>query len=183
MVLGSLGLARILLRGIIHVGDTKTAEQRVVVERHLCVERKHAVVLGHDQRIDLEHDGIKVAKRPIGVHDRRDRPLHQPDVEAELKGKLAGLERLEAHRGLDDHLQDGFRLGFGDLLDLHAAAPRGNHTDALSLAIEHVAEIELPVEGLRHLDIDALHRLAIWPGLDGDKALAEELLAAWRTSL
>jgi len=53
MVLGSLGLARILLRGVMHVGDAGTAEQRVVVERHLCVERKHAVVLDHDQRIDL----------------------------------------------------------------------------------------------------------------------------------
>ena len=55
IVLGGLRLARILLRGIMHVGDAVPAEQRVVVERHLGVERKHAVVLGHDQRIDLEH--------------------------------------------------------------------------------------------------------------------------------
>ena len=67
IVLGGLRLARILLRGIVHVGDVVAAEQRVVVERHLGVEREHAVVLGDDQRIDLEHG--RVADR--GTRDRR----------------------------------------------------------------------------------------------------------------
>ena len=48
IVLSGLRLARILLRRIVHVGDVATAEQRVVVERHLGVEREHPVVLGDD---------------------------------------------------------------------------------------------------------------------------------------
>ena len=55
---------------------------------------------------------------------------------------------------------------FGDLLDLHAAALRGDDPDALRFAVEHVAEIDLALERLGDLDIDALHRLAFGPGLD-----------------
>ena len=103
------------------------------------------------------------------------RALHLLDVEAELEGELARLEGLEADRGLDQHLKDGLRLGARHLLDLHAAALRGDDPDALGLAVEHIAEIELAVERLRDLDIDALHRLAVRAGLDGDQPLAEQI--------
>ena len=63
----------------------------------------------------------------------------------------------------------------GDLLDLHAAALRGDDANALGLTIEHVAEIELAIERLGHLDVDALHGLAFGAGLDGDQALAEQV--------
>ncbi len=102
------------------------------------------------------------------------RALRLLDAEAELEGELARLEGLQAHGRLDHHLQDGLGLVLGDLLDLHAAALRGDHADALGFAVEHVAEIKLAVEGLGHLDIDALHRLAFRPGLDGDQTLAEQ---------
>ena len=94
----------------------------------------------------------------------------------ELEGKLARLKRLQAHGRLDDDLEDRFRLGPGDLLDLHAATRRGDHPDALGLTVEHVAEIELALERLGHLDIDPLHWLSFRSGLDGDEALAEQVL-------
>ena len=53
-----------------HVDDVVAAEQRIVVERHLGVEREHAIVLGDDQRIDLEHGRVMVAEGAIGAHDR-----------------------------------------------------------------------------------------------------------------
>jgi hypothetical protein len=52
---------------------------------------------------------------------------------------------------------------------------RGDDPDALGFAVEHIAEIKLAVEGLCHLDIDALHGLAFGAGLDGDEALAEQI--------
>ena len=103
------------------------------------------------------------------------RALRLLDVEAELEGELAGLEGLQADRGLDHHLEDGLGLGPGDLLDLHAAALRGDDPDALGLAVEHVAEIELALERLGDLDIDPLHRLALGPGLDRHQPLAEQV--------
>ena len=38
---------------------------------------------------------------------------------------------------------------------------RSDHADALGFAVEHEAEINLAVERLGDLDIDALHRLAL----------------------
>ena len=135
----------------------------------------HAVVLGDDQRIDLEHGGVAIAEGAIGVHDGRDRALRLLDAQAELEGELARLKGLQAHGRLDHHLEDGLGLGSRDLLDLHAAPLRGDHADALGLAVEHVAEIELAIERLGDLDIDPLHRLAFGPGLDGDQPLAEQV--------
>ncbi len=97
-------------------------------------------------------------------------------LKSELEGELAGLKGLQAHGWLDHHLKDGFGLVFGDLLDLHAAALRGDDADALGFAVEHIAEIELAIEGLGHLDIDPLHGLAFGARLDGDQALAEHAL-------
>ena len=173
-MLGGLGLARVLLRGIVHVGHVVAAEQGVVVERHLGVKRQHPVVLGDHQRIDLEHGGIAIAEGAISIHDGRDRALRLLDAKPELEGELARLKGLQAHGRLDHHLEDGFGLGPGDLLDLHAAALRGDHADALRFAVEYVAEIELAVERLGHLNIDPLHGLAFGPSLDGDEALAEQ---------
>ena len=39
-----------------------------------------------------------------------------------------------------------------------------------ALAVEHVAEIDLPIERLGHLDIEPLYRLAFRPGLDASPA-------------
>jgi len=50
-MLAGLGLAGILLRRVSHLGDRRTPKQRVVVERHLGVQRQQSVVLGDDQRL------------------------------------------------------------------------------------------------------------------------------------
>ena len=65
-----LRLARILLAAVAHLGDLGAAEQRVVVERHLGVEREHAIVLGDHQRIDLDHGRIEIAKGAVAAQDR-----------------------------------------------------------------------------------------------------------------
>jgi hypothetical protein len=43
------------------------AEQGVVVEGHLGVERQNPVVLGDDERVDLQHGAVAVAERPQGA--------------------------------------------------------------------------------------------------------------------
>ena len=49
-----LGLGGIFFVGIAQLADIRMAEQRIVVERHFRVEADDAVVLRHDQRIDLD---------------------------------------------------------------------------------------------------------------------------------
>jgi hypothetical protein len=176
VVLGGLGLARIALRGVVHVGDAGPAEQGVVVERHLGIEGQHPVVLGDDQRVDLQHGAVAIAERPVGVHDGLHRGRDLLDIEPELEGDLARLELLQADRRLDHHLDQRIRLVGGDLLDVHAAALAGDDADALGLPVQHVAEIELALERVGGLHVDPLHRLALGAGLVRDEALTEEVL-------
>ncbi|GJD76573.1 hypothetical protein CFIICLFH_4831 [Methylobacterium goesingense] len=175
-MLGSLGFARVALRGVVHVGDVAAPEHGVVVEGHLGVERQHSIVLGDDERVDLQHGAVTIAERPVGVHDRLHGGRDLLDVQAKLEGDLAGLELLQADRRLDDHLDQGLGLVGGDLLDVHTAALRGDDADPLGLPVEDVAEIELALERVGGLDVDALNRLALGTGLDRHQTLAEEVL-------
>lgn len=174
-MLERLRLARVGLRGIIHVDDIAATEQGVVVEGHFRVEREHLVVLGDDQRIDLQHGRVIVAEGAIGAEDRLHRARHLLQVQAELKGQLARLEGQQADGRLDNDLKNGVRIGLGDLLDLHAAMLGGDDAHALELTIEHETEIELALVRVGELDIDALHRLAFRPRLLGDETLAEQI--------
>ena len=88
-----------------------TAEHRVVIEGHLGVERQHAVVLGHHQRIDLDHRRIEIAEGAVAAHDRGDRLAHLLDVEPKPERELARLERLQSDRRIDLFLQDRSRAG------------------------------------------------------------------------
>ena len=175
IVFQSLRLPRIALRGVLHVDDVAPAEQRVVVEGHLRVERQDLVVLGHDQRIDLEHRRVAIAKSAIGAENRLHRARHLLQIEAEPEGELARLKRLQPDRRLDDDLQQLVGRVLGDLLDLHAAMLGGDHAHTLELPVENIAEIDLALERIGELDIHALHGLALGPRLRRDEALAEEL--------
>ena len=176
LVLGRLRLARVLLRGVVHVGDLALAEHRVVVEAHLGVERDDAVVLGDDQRVDLEHGRVVVAEGAVAAQDRLHRVLDLLDVQAELEGDLARLEVLHADGGLDDHGDERVGLLLGDRLDLHAALLRGEHADALLLPVENEAEVELFFERVGDLDVDALDGLALGARLVRDERPAEHAL-------
>ena len=138
-----LGLAGILLRLVAQLGDAGPAEERVVVEAHLGVERQqHALGRGH-QRVDLHHGGVEIAEGPVAAEDGLHRLRRMAGVEAEAEGDLAGLEGLHADGGIDADADQGLGPGGADLLDLHAARRRGHHHDALALAVEDQAEIEL----------------------------------------
>ena len=68
--LRGLDLGGILLVEIAHGDDLGMAEQRVVVEIQLGVERQHLAVAGEDQRIDLGERGIAFDEGPVqAVHE------------------------------------------------------------------------------------------------------------------
>ena len=79
-------------------GTTQVHEEllgKMFVGRARRVEREHLVVLGDDERIDLQHGRVIVAERAIGAHDGLDRARHLLDVETKLEGEFARLEGLE----------------------------------------------------------------------------------------
>ena len=62
LVLGGFELGRVFLGLVAHLFDLGMAEQRVVVEVHLGVEREHVAGAGDDQRIDLDDRGIEAGE-------------------------------------------------------------------------------------------------------------------------
>ncbi len=63
-VLARLAFGRGLLVQVPHFGDIGMAEEGVVVDHHLPVERQQVVVLGYDQGIDLGQGGVDALERP-----------------------------------------------------------------------------------------------------------------------
>ena len=173
---GGLGLARVLLRLVAQLGDLRPAEQGVVVEAHLGVERQDAPFLGDDQRVDLDHGGVELAEGAVAAEDGADGRGDLAGLEAQREGELARLEALHADGGLDRDPDQRLGLVVRDLLDLHAAGRGGHDHDPLGLAVEHEAQIELAPPLHRRLDIDPRHQLAARPGLLGHQRLAEQLL-------
>ncbi len=77
VVLRRLGLGGIFLVGIAQLADVRMAEQRVVVERHFRVEADDAVVLRHDERIDLDQRRVGFDERAI---ERREQGRELADL-------------------------------------------------------------------------------------------------------
>ncbi len=119
------------------------AEQRVIVEIHLGVERDHVAAVGKNQRIDL-------GERCIGFVECLVEPLqHEPRFrerrfgDADLARDVIGLAALQARHRVDEHLMDILRCLGGDFLDIHAALATRHQAHALRAAVNHHADVEL----------------------------------------
>ena len=147
------------------------AEERVVVEAHLGVERQPLAVLGQDQRVDLGQRRVLV---DVGVVERLgDRGeagdlvgRRCPSANAELP-RLVGVQP-EQRVGLD--ADDLLRPLARDLFDVDAALGAGHHDELPARPVEDDAEVEL----LR--DLDAGHDQHLVDGVTAD-VHAEDLLA------
>ncbi len=180
-VLAGFNLERVFLGDVAQLLDVLVAEERVVVEVDLGVERDQAVVLGRDQRIDFHQRSVGVEIRLVQCGEQRDRLVHQLRLEAEGEGNLARLERNQPDARLDVLLDDRVRSLGGDLLDLHAAGLRCHDQQLGLLAVEQHAEVELPVDGQPFLDQQPLHNLALGTGLVRDQRHAEHLFGELRS--
>ena len=157
--------------------DVGVAEERIVVEGDLGVERKQLVVLGRDEGIDLDQRSIGIDEGPVEALEEADRLVDLRGLESERKCQLARLPRAEPDGGVDTLLVDGVGVFGGDFLDLHAAGLRSHKHQLAGGAIEHDAEIEFAVDGGGLLDQQALHLLPLGSGLVGDKLHAEDVFS------
>ena len=82
------------------------AEEAVVVEGHLGVERDQAAVAGEYARIDFEHGGVRIHERAIERLKERRRAIGSFAGEAEAEGQLARLIGLQAERWMDGFAQN-----------------------------------------------------------------------------
>ena len=134
--------------------------ERVVVDRHLRVERAQLALRRHDQRVDLDEHRVLGAEAAVrGLEDRgdllvlgsRDRrverePPRDPRVVARERVEVQPRERLGA---LDR-----------DLLDLDAALGRQHQQRALRAAVERDREVVLARDVRGALDPQAPHDVA-----------------------
>ena len=74
----------------------------------------------------------------------------------------------------DDFGQDGARVPYRHLLDIHAAGRRGHDHEAFPAAIDQHAEVELPLQGDGFLDQDGIDRQSRRPGLPGHQARTQQ---------
>ncbi len=163
-------LGRVLLVLVAQLFDVLVAEERVVVEVDLGVERDHIAGAGDDQRVDLDHRGVERGEGAIHAEHELVAACDLIALEAETEGEPAGVEALHAGGGIDRGAQDFLGVTGGHLLDLHAAFGRGHDGDARGLAVEEHAEIELALDVAALLDIDALHLAPLGPGLAASPA-------------
>ncbi len=152
------------------------AEERVIVETKLGVEREQPPVSRGDKRIDL-------AQRSVGVHKGFVEPRHEADgfinmlrLQAQAECQLARMKRLEAGHGIDLHFQNRVWIFGRDFLDLHAAGSRRHEHRLRRHAIDYDSQIKFALNRQRLFNQQALNDLAFSPGLVRDQPHAQNLV-------
>ena len=102
-------LLRVLGRDVAQRGVVRVAEERVVVERHLRVQRRDLAVGRDDQRVDLDEHRLFLDEGVVEPGQQRAERADDVGVDAGLERQPAGVEVLEAEQRVD--VQAGDRVG------------------------------------------------------------------------
>ncbi len=163
-------LARILLGGILQIGQILVPEQGVVIQVQLRIQRQQFAGRGDDQWIDFEQTGVAFLHQPEGGGQQGGKSADLFAFQAQSEREVAALVRLQPCRRTDYFGQDGVRIPNRHLLDIHATGRRGHDHEAFPAAIDQHAEVELPFQGNGFLDQNGIDRQSGRPGLSGYQA-------------
>ncbi len=147
----------------------------IAVKAHLGIEAFQITLVGHDQRVDLEHLHVLVGEGLVEGGHQRHALLDLIAGKPEREGDAAAVERLIAGRGIDRKADDLFGGRSGDLFDVHAALGRTDKGDAAGRAVHEKGEVKLGLDARPVLDIDAVHGFAGRAGLVCDQRAAQHL--------
>ena len=151
------------------------AEERVVVEVDLRVERDDAVVAGHDERVHLEERAVALVEALVESLEELARLRHERRGHADAPRDLVGVLVGEAGEGIDRALVDLLGSLRGDFLDVHAALARCHQHRALHAAIDDERDVELLADVGAFLDEEPAHEASLWARLVRDQRHAEHL--------
>ncbi len=146
---------------VAQLGVVRVAEQRVVVERDLGVERRDRALGRDDQRVDLDEHRLLADERLVELGDERaDRP-HEVRVHAAVERQAPALVALEAEQRIDVQRRDRLGVLVGDGLDVHPALG-GEHDERLLLGpVEDDRGVVLGLDLGRPLDPHLVDREAL----------------------
>ena len=171
-----VGFEGIFLVEVAQFGEIGVAEQAVVIEVHLGVERDGAVIFGDDEGVDFQEVGVGGL---VGLRERDhgvDNAFHGLAFNAHPERQPPRLVGHQADTGLDDLFEDQLRRLGGDLFDIHAALGRGHQNGPFALAVEDDTEVEFAVDRQRFLDENALDEPSFGAGLVGDEGHPDDLI-------
>jgi hypothetical protein len=105
------------------------AEQRVVVERDLGIERYDISRPGDDQGVDLDDRAVKRNERRVHARHELAERTRLSAREPESRGKAAAVETGDAGCGIDANTENFFGSPGGNFFDLHPARHGGDEGD------------------------------------------------------
>ena len=171
--LAGADFGRLLLGQIAQLAEILVAKHRVVVERHLGVERQQFARLSDDQRIDFHQAAIAIDEHAThGLHELFGRADARAG-ELELRGELARLIAEQAGVGIKWLAEDQLR-GLGrHFLDVHPPFARHHEHGAGRGAIDNDAQVEFARDFAAFLNQHLANRLAGGTGLNGLEVIAQ----------
>ena len=145
IIFSRFNLERIFFVEVAHLLHIGVPEQRVIVERHLAVQRDQFLVGSDDQRVDLYHRRVLLHKQAIqvpqhlneGIHDGR---LHSRKPESE--GHVPPVVRLKPDSRIDRFPDDLLRLVSGNFFDLHPTFGACNKHRPAAIPIDEEAHVQ-----------------------------------------
>ncbi len=173
--MAALDLLGVLLGLVAQRLDVRMAEHGVVVERHLGVEDTELIVGGDDERVHLQHRHVLGDEGLIELAEQLGGLLGEVALQPERVGQRATMVRPDAGGGIDGEGVDLLGSRVRDLLDVHAALGGGHDRDPARLAVDQQGQVEFLGDGGAFLDVEAVHLLALGPGLVRDQNAAEHL--------
>mmetsp|Transcript_4511 Transcript_4511/g.6792 ORF Transcript_4511/g.6792 Transcript_4511/m.6792 type:complete len:271 (-) Transcript_4511:23-835(-) len=168
-----MGLLLVELGAVLHLLEIVLAEDSVVINGHFRVGGEDLVVLGEDERVDLDHVAVL-------LHEAIVHRLHQPHQlglllrDSKVVGSLNQGFHIWALEGVHVKLIDLAGVLLSDVLNRHSSGGRVDENGSRGGSIQGQTEVHFLLDAELLDNVDRVHEEAIG-GLLGNEVVSEEL--------